>query len=112
MNLVHSKGKPGASFPTTSINVRFVADEPLNLQINHAMKTSLQENPVHPALFRIAAIVGNPITPINGNPAPSAIKKEFATFRREIAKSMAARTVRTQPKTPVTETCGWTFPIR
>lgn len=111
MNLVHSSGKPGASCPTTNISVRFVAAEPLNLQINHVMKTSLQENPIHPALFRIAAIIGNPITPINGISTSARLKNEFAAFRREIAKPRAANIVKPQPKMPVTEARGWSFPI-
>lgn len=75
------------------------------------MKTSPQENPIHPALFRIAAILGNPITPINGIFTSAKLKNEFAAFRREIAKSRAANTVKPQIKMPVTEACGWSFPI-
>jgi hypothetical protein len=112
MNLGHSSGKPGASYPTTNISVRFVADEPLNLQINHVMKTSLQENPIHPALFRIAAIFGNPNTPINEISTSAKLKKEFDAFRREIAKSKAVNIAKSQPNMPVTEACGWSFPIR
>jgi hypothetical protein len=112
MNLVHSSGKPGASHPTTNISVRFVADEPLNLQINHVMKTSLQENPIHPALFRIAAIIGNPATPIEEISTSGKLKKEFEAFRREIAKPRAANIVKPHSKMPVTEACGWSFPIR
>src|SRR6202034_723890 len=110
MNLVHSSGKPGASDPTTNISVRFVADEPLNLQINHAMKTSLQENPIHPALFRIAAIIGNPNTPINEISTSAKLKKEFEAFRRMLAKSSAANIVTPQSRMTVTEACGWSFP--
>ena len=112
MNLAHSSGKLGASYPTTNISVRFVAAEPFNLQINHIMKTSMQENPIHPALFRIAAIIGNPITPINEISTSAKLRNEFAAFRREIAKSRAKNIVKPQPKTPVTEARGWSFPIR
>jgi hypothetical protein len=112
MNLVHSSGKPGASFPTTNISVRFVADEPLDLQIKNPMKTSFQENPVHPALFRIAAIIENPLASAAGKSAASMLKKEFAAFRRGIEKSMATGITKSQSKIPVTEGCGWSFPIR
>jgi hypothetical protein len=74
------------------------------------MKTSLQENPIHPALFRIAAIFGDPNTPINEISSSAKLKKEFEAFRRDIAKSRAANIVKPQPKMPVTEACGWSFP--
>jgi hypothetical protein len=70
------------------------------------MKTSLQENPIHPALFRIAAIIGNPVTPINGISTSAKLKKEFAAFRREIAKSRVVNIVKPQSKMPVTEAWG------
>jgi len=73
------------------------------------MKTSLQENPIHPALFRIAAIFENPINAISTS---AKLKREFEAFRREIAKPRAANIVKPQPKMPVTEACGWSFPIR
>jgi hypothetical protein len=112
MNPAHSSGKPGASYPTTNISVRFVADEPLDLQIKNHMKTSLQENPIHPALFRIAAIIENPLTSAAGKSASSILKKEFAAFRKAIAKSMAAGTLKSRSKMSETEACGWSFPIR
>jgi hypothetical protein len=112
MKLVHPRGKSGASFPTTNIGVRFVPAESFNLEINYRMKTSVQNKPVHPAsLFRIAAMVGSPITPIS-EMLGSAKMKEFAAFRKEIAKSMAADIVKPQPEMPVMEACGWAFPIR
>jgi hypothetical protein len=113
MKLMHSRGKPGASFPTTNIGVRFAPAESFNLQIKYQIKTSLQNKPFHTAsLFRIAAMVGSPITPTSEIPGSAKMKGEFATFGRKIAKSMAAEIVKPQPEIPVTEACGWTFPIR
>jgi hypothetical protein len=112
MNLAHSRCKSGASRSTTNISVRFVLNEPLDLKINHVMKTSLQENPIHPALFRIAAMIGNPVTPVNGTSASSDLKKEFEAFRREIAKSKTTTdTLKSQTEIPPRETCGWSFPF-
>lgn len=108
LNLPHSSGKPGV-YPSMSISVRFAVEEPVHLQIKKNMKTSAQENTIHPALFRIAAMIGNPITPLNGGSIPDTIKKEFAALKKEIVKSMTIE--KSQPKMPVTA-CGWSFPIR
>ena len=108
MNLPHSSGKPGASSTTINISVRFVADEPIYFQIKHLMKTSFQENHIHPALFRIAAIFENPINEIYTS---AKLKREFEAFRREIAKSRDANIVKPQLKMRETEGCGWSFPF-
>jgi hypothetical protein len=54
MKLAHPRGKPGASFPTTNIGVRFAPAESFNLQIKTLMKTSasIQDEPITP-LFHI-----------------------------------------------------------
>jgi hypothetical protein len=57
---VPTKSKPGVRFLTGKLSVRFADDQPLYFQIKHLMKTSLQTNSIHPALFQIAARIGAP----------------------------------------------------
>src|ERR1700728_2482347 len=51
------------------------------------MKALLQNDLIHPALFRIAAFIENPIAPQFFESAPVITEKAFASLRSEVAKS-------------------------
>jgi hypothetical protein len=51
------------------------------------MKTSLQNDFIHPALFRLAAFIENPIAPRFFESAPAITEKAFASLRSEASKS-------------------------
>lgn len=91
MNLPHSNGKPGAF----RISARFVPNEPLDMQIKHLMKTSLQNDFVSPhALFRIAAFIDEKIPTskvFEYEYAPAPTESAFASLRLEAAKSKAVK---------------------
>jgi hypothetical protein len=61
MRLTQSKEVLGVFRFLTGISVRFAATAPFELQIKHAMKTSapVQNKPILPSLFQIAARVEN-----------------------------------------------------
>jgi hypothetical protein len=60
MSLVRSNDNRSGSM-MAGINVRFAAVAPFQLQIKHAMKTSaaIQNQPIIPSLFQIAARMGD-----------------------------------------------------
>jgi hypothetical protein len=78
MSLEHSNGEPGIYHSMTSINVRFVAISPLQLQIKYAMKTSapIQNKPIVSSLFQVAsrfedfapAAISESASPLNQTP--------------------------------------------
>jgi hypothetical protein len=55
LNFAAAKAQAEVDQPLFKINVRFADEEPLHFQIKHSMKTHLQNIPLHPALFQIAA---------------------------------------------------------
>jgi hypothetical protein len=55
LNFAAAQDKTEVDQPLLIINVRFADEEPLHFQIKHSMKTHLQNIPLHPALFQIAA---------------------------------------------------------
>ena len=84
-------GHPGISPLTSKINIWFGPVQPLHFQIKHVMKTSLQNYPFHPALFRIAPLIENPSDHRVFESAPSVTEAAFANLGLETAKLKAAK---------------------
>jgi hypothetical protein len=87
---VSSKGEPAIARSKSKINIWFAPSEPLHFQIKHAMKTELQNYPVHPALFQIAALVEHPTAARIFESAPAVTASAFVSLRLTAAKSKAA----------------------
>ncbi len=100
---VNSTGEPGRVPPPGKIKIRFAPVEPVTFQIKHRMKTPIQNNPLHPALFQVAALMENqiPATPRFFESTPDLTWTALAGLKLEAAKSNsnAART-KTSPGTP------------
>jgi hypothetical protein len=75
-----SEERIGLFSSATSLKVRFVAASPLQLQIKHAMKTSasIQNKPILPSLFQIAAHFEDFISPGTSKFVPSSSETPFA----------------------------------
>jgi hypothetical protein len=73
------------------INIWFAPFQPLHFQIKHAMKTALQNYPLHPALFQIAAFVEIPTTPRIFGSAPVVTASAFTSLRLAAAKSKTTK---------------------
>jgi Glycogen recognition site of AMP-activated protein kinase len=76
----------------TNINIRFVATPPIQLQIKHAMKTSvlIQNEPLIPSLFRIAAHFEDFVTVTAPKSAPAPHPTPFAELMLHPEKLEAA----------------------
>src|SRR5277367_3491032 len=79
------------SVGSSKINIWFAPIQPLYFQIKHAMKTALQNYPIHPALFQIAALIDIPTAPRVFESAPVITESVFASLRREAAKSKTTK---------------------
>jgi hypothetical protein len=88
---VSSNGEPAISRATGKINIWFAPVRPLHLQIKPAMKTALQNYPVHPALFQIAALVEIPTTSRICEFAPVVTASAFVSLRPAAAKSKTTK---------------------
>ncbi|HSY75142.1 MAG TPA: isoamylase early set domain-containing protein [Dongiaceae bacterium] len=76
----------------TSINIQFVAAPPLQLQIKHAMKTSafIENEPLIPSLFQIAARFEDFVRPAAPKPVPAPHPTPFAELMLHPEKLEAA----------------------
>jgi|SRR5580693_8996511 hypothetical protein len=88
---VSSNGEPAISRSTGKINIWFAPIRPLHFQIKHAMNTALQNYPVQPALFQIAALVEISTTPRIFESAPAVTASAFASLRLAAAKSKTTK---------------------
>ncbi len=85
-----SKRKPGVHFLIGELSVRFVDNQPFILHIKNLTKTPLPTNPIHPALFQIAARIETPASPRFTRSMPSVIQKVGAISEIYAKKSDSA----------------------
>jgi hypothetical protein len=71
MSLAQSNGQPDIFLPILNISFSFVADPPLQIQMKHAMKTSVTSQHIKnvPSLFQVAAHLDG-FAPANATPQP------------------------------------------
>jgi hypothetical protein len=86
MNRAEQDGKSNVPFATT-LNVRFAPVSPLNFQIKHVMKTTtIQDQPIRPGLFQMAARMESFDFSRALNHGPSFNRVEFPTPRSHPAE--------------------------
>jgi len=93
MNLTHSKNsEPDVFSSTTRVDVCFIAIPLLQLQIKYAMKTSvsIQDKPIIPSLFQIAARVEDFAHAATSKSAPPSNQTPFTDLMSHPGKLEAA----------------------
>lgn len=91
-NQVHAAGESNISLAMHSLNVRFTATPPRQLQIKNTMKTSatIQDKKIIPSLFQVAAQIEDPSSAVSVKPATLLSETPFADLMMPPKKVAAA----------------------